>query len=203
MRKGVQLNCHCILNFLKLLHMKKFLGVSWFTSSYSCLWGKTVDWQTKFSAVQFDHYPMLWLSLILNGIALYRLYMKSNLHTNLWHKLHRTSQLPLHTWLAILTPFCIQSEIDFTYNLQIFLFHMHILYTWELPGYAPQVWPLGQNTVAAINHSLTSTNADLFQQIFSFVQNLHVIKNYHFQWMSLVFKKIEPHFMAVCWLPRS
>lgn len=129
-------HCHCILNFLKLLHKKKFLGVSWFTSSYSCLWGKTVDWQTKFSAVQFDHYPMLWLSLILNGIALYRLYMKSNLHTNLWHKLHRTPQLPLHTWLAILTPFCIQSEIDFTYNLQIFLFHMHILYTWELPGYA-------------------------------------------------------------------
>lgn len=50
---------------------------------------------------------------------------------------------------------------------------------------------------------MTTTNGDLFQQIFSFVQNFHDIKNYHFQWMSLVFKKIEPLFIAVCWLPRS
>jgi len=34
-----QLNCQCILNFLKLLRMKKFLGISWFASNYSCVWG--------------------------------------------------------------------------------------------------------------------------------------------------------------------
>ena len=41
---------------------------------------------------------------------------------------------PLHIWLAILTSFCIQFEIDFTYNLQIFLLCISSLRGNLIPG---------------------------------------------------------------------